>query len=170
MLQVRQSLPWPMWLVLRHGGAPRRIAHMRPRAHPQHDAPQRDKPYSRWRRWRRRARCVNLPVVGPRKREGSERAEDASAGLWCAENAAAWRFRFLPLFVTYLELNRHGISRKRENAEGLRTAQRTAVTAWSLTWLPAPYKTHDIRYDLTFYSCWAKPKRSPRPPFRSSWV
>ena len=31
-----------------------------------------------------------------------------------------WRFRFLPLFVTYLELNRHGISRKRENAESIR--------------------------------------------------
>ena len=30
------------------------------------------------------------------------------------------RFRFLPLFVTYLELNRHGISRKRENAESIR--------------------------------------------------
>ena len=27
------------------------------------------------------------------------------------------RFRFLPLFVTYLELNRHSISRKRENAD-----------------------------------------------------
>ena len=124
-------------------------------------------------------------VVGPRKREGSERAEDACAGLWRAENAAdgknplarrekpavraysgrpgaSWgcgnplcslharpmvgrcpaprstspharccrlafpsavcspqglRFRFLPLFVTYLELYRHGISRKRENAD-----------------------------------------------------
>ena len=126
-------------------------------------------------------------VVGPRKREGSRRAEAASAGLWRAENAAAgkdpltrrknpqcahtqaalgppswgcgvtphvhymhdrwsvgvpplapplptlvavayrslprlappggWRFRFLPLFVTYLELNRHCISRKRENAD-----------------------------------------------------
>ena len=127
----------------------------------------------------------------PRKREGSRRAEAASACLWRAENAAAcrthscpsqkpavrayrplwgplgvWgdplcplgppmfthvrpmigrcpaprstsphacccrlafpsavcsprglRFRFLPLFVTYLELNRHGISRKRENAD-----------------------------------------------------
>ena len=130
-------------------------------------------------------------VVGPRKREGSERAEDASAGLWRAENAAdgknplarrekpavraysgrpgaswgcgdplcslharpmvgrcpaprstspharrcrlslpsaacpagGWRFRFLPLFVTYLELNRHGISRKRENAEHKRISK-----------------------------------------------
>ena len=135
-------------------------------------------------------------VVGPRKREGSRRAEAASACLWRAEDAAAcrtsscpsqkpavrayrplwgplgvWgdplcplgppmfthvrpmigrcpaprstsphacccrlafpsavcsprglRFRFLPLFVTYLELNRHGISRKRENADVRRAA------------------------------------------------